>query len=101
MAFLDLPLPLWLLLAGLAYAVVTAILYVCATWVGHHTERHDLAVQLRERQLAKRRAQEAKRAREQANPLGRRGKAGPSGSADQGGKEAAEEEVMEVQPVDS
>jgi heme exporter protein D len=49
MWYVDLPLVAWLVLGLLAYALVTVVLYVGSLWVGHHLQRHNLAVQIRQR----------------------------------------------------
>jgi hypothetical protein len=43
----------WLVLGGLAYVLVTAVLYVTSLWVRYQTRRHDLAVQAHRRHLQK------------------------------------------------
>jgi hypothetical protein len=67
MWFLDLPLFGWLVLAGLGYCLVTAVLYFAARWLDQHQQRHDLAVRAQKRSLAK---QEAAREEQASHATG-------------------------------
>ena len=47
----DLPLILWLVIAGLGYTLVTCMLGTLAAMIRNGTERHDLMVAARQRYL--------------------------------------------------
>jgi len=57
MWYIDLSLLDWLLLAALGYVLVTAVLYIAASWVEFETARHDRAIEARRRHLAKHRGE--------------------------------------------
>ena len=51
----NLPMAAWLILAGLAYLLVTCVLNALAIEVRNERERHDLIVQARQRRMEYRR----------------------------------------------
>ncbi|MFW6060552.1 MAG: hypothetical protein ACODAQ_10240 [Phycisphaeraceae bacterium] len=68
--FPKLPLPVWLILAALAYLLITCVLGCLAARVRDELERHDLAVRARHQRQSYR--ESVRRAKERVNSRSRR-----------------------------